>query len=1140
MSGVNLHPIGCGCCQPSSPLTPVEVANRPGLSSISYRVGTYGSFAQTMIDQISSVPSLSRWSTRSPDDDAVALLYLWALVADILTFYQERIANESFVRTAVLRESLVRIVRVLDYTAAPGLAAAAQLALTVEPGKTVKVPAGMKVQSVPVQGRKPQKFEVSFVVEADALVNLLRIFPVPSDVNPLALGSAEATVLGVPPALAPGTKLALFDPLHLENKLVMRTRIRDTQPVVDWSPPVLEDGFTAITSSLAPYKRVMRLFGYNAPDSWIHLQLQSDNTFKWTQDDLKSSQSFDSSTKTIYLDSRYDDIKPGTSVLIVKPEATRMTSVVSTTSEHKTIGPISDTVTKLTLGLGVLAGRRTVLIDPSGGHRIFAIADDGAVWALEWTYNIESATWRSLGGRFLGLTVGVDRGGRANLFAFGSDGAVWHRRERASGIWDAWSRLGGSARDLVSAANQDGTLLILARGSDDTLWVLGQQQDGSWSQWQSLGGSVYDLASAQNSDGRVEAFAVAIDGTISHIAQVSPNSTWGSWAALPGRKFELVAAASNHDGSLVVFGSNKAGLWTASQQLDGSWSAWESLGGPHLISLAAALVPGQPLVNSYRGCIQVFGADQAGSLWFLSQQSPNDGWNPWQATLGGKQPIDQVSAVKWHSYVITMQRIRTGEIRLAYYFFWTFGYTVPTPPIWSCDDMRTMQVYELSAPPLNLWNLGFADTIAGNSVCILGSAPAALAPGRPVLLDDAAGQPQLIELVSVQGQDLDGDGDVDASILTLANDLARNLDTWTAVLYGNVAEATHGETVANEVIGSGDASAAFQTFRLAKSPVTHVPDPSAPAGAADTVHVSVSGIKWKHARTLYGRKGDETLFTSEVGADGSESVSFGDGVNGARLPSGQGNVIATYRKGLGPDGNVPRMTLTTLLDKPLGLKSVINPGPAYGGADPAGSNDIRAAAPSSVRTFDRIVALADFENAALEYAGVARAFARMAWDVDDEAVRLTVAGPGGDPLSSQVKSALAAYLDNRRDPNRKLVIQDVTQIPIQVIATVRASPGHPADQVATAAGVALATGLSFDKLTIGQPIRLSEVYALLQNVPGVLSAEVTRLNFKRASDAQSHHAGSDPVQTSLAIQPDEIAHLDDPATDAVVISWGAQ
>jgi hypothetical protein len=77
-------------------------------------------------------------------------------------------------------------------------------------------------------------------------------------------------------------------------------------------------------------------------------------------------------------------------------------------------------------------------------------------------------------------------------------------------------------------------------------------------------------------------------------------------------------------------------------------------------------------------------------------------------------------------------------------------------------------------------------------------------------------------------------------------------------------------------------------------------------------------------------------------------------------------------------------------------------------------------------------------------------------------------------------------------------------------------------------------------LRIGQPIRLSEVYALLQNVPGVLSAEVTRLNFKRASDAQSHHASTDPVQTSLAIQPDEIAHLDDPTTDAVVISWGAQ
>ena len=54
-------------------------------------------------------------------------------------------------------------------------------------------------------------------------------------------------------------------------------------------------------------------------------------------------------------------------------------------------------------------------------------------------------------------------------------------------------------------------------------------------------------------------------------------------------------------------------------------------------------------------------------------------------------------------------------------------------------------------------------------------------------------------------------------------------------------------------------------------------------------------------------------------------VTFGDGVRGARLPSGVNNVRATYRQGLGREGNVDAEKLTQLMTRPLGLKSVSNP-----------------------------------------------------------------------------------------------------------------------------------------------------------------------------------------------------------------------
>ena len=47
---------------------------------------------------------------------------------------------------------------------------------------------------------------------------------------------------------------------------------------------------------------------------------------------------------------------------------------------------------------------------------------------------------------------------------------------------------------------------------------------------------------------------------------------------------------------------------------------------------------------------------------------------------------------------------------------------------------------------------------------------------------------------------------------------------------------------------------------------------------------------------------------------GRDFVMFGDGMRGARLPSGVNNVRAAYRKGLGTDGNVGAGKLTQLDD----------------------------------------------------------------------------------------------------------------------------------------------------------------------------------------------------------------------------------
>src|SRR5260370_35460502 len=96
----------CGCCEGLSVTTPVEIVNQPGLSAIAYRVGTHSQFKQSMLASLSSTQqaALIDLKTRGDDDLSIALLDAWAVVAGILTFYQERIANESYLRTATERD----------------------------------------------------------------------------------------------------------------------------------------------------------------------------------------------------------------------------------------------------------------------------------------------------------------------------------------------------------------------------------------------------------------------------------------------------------------------------------------------------------------------------------------------------------------------------------------------------------------------------------------------------------------------------------------------------------------------------------------------------------------------------------------------------------------------------------------------------------------------------------------------------------------------------------------------------------------------------------------------------------------------------------------------------------------------------
>ncbi|HEX7956569.1 MAG TPA: hypothetical protein VF508_06485, partial [Pyrinomonadaceae bacterium] len=178
----------CGCCEGVESVTPVPNENRPGLSSLVYRAGTHATFLETMLARLttSALPApvgdevqsagprpLLSLRTRDADDASVAFLDAWATVADVLTFYQERIANEGYLRTATERRSVTELANLVGYRPRPGVAASTHLAYTLEDKAEVTILAGSRAASTPGPGELPQTFETAEDLFARADWNVL-------------------------------------------------------------------------------------------------------------------------------------------------------------------------------------------------------------------------------------------------------------------------------------------------------------------------------------------------------------------------------------------------------------------------------------------------------------------------------------------------------------------------------------------------------------------------------------------------------------------------------------------------------------------------------------------------------------------------------------------------------------------------------------------------------------------------------------------------------------------------------------------------------------------------------------------------------------------------------------------------------
>ncbi len=1028
------------CCDEPEAATPRPIANAPGLPALAYRVGTHGSFLATMMARLSGGgdPNLGGLTTRDRDDPAIALLDAWATVADLLTFYQERIANEGYLRTALERRSLVELARLVGYEPRPGVAATGYLAYTLDAGYETTIPAGSRAQSVPRPGEAMQTFETAEDLEARAAWN---------DLQPRRTRPAYLTL----DRLIKAESLDIF----IEG---LTTLLRAGEPllfVFDEDPGSKKRPFVLSRVAAVEPQALLNRTRVSLPDFGTPKKPTASNLDALVETLAKNGTA--ATKPTLVPFTPHADAVPRL-LLALNPGLRSRLYAAWAKAPATSAGPLER------------AQVLRVKAAPFGHNAPLQVKTDdkGKVIAIEeWPIAVDNDLTIQLRiptegpGDRNQLDLILRGSGRPDVIqqlkiasAPGKVGDLDFEL-RVEGNWPAVSQF--ALKFDYRNGELKGELELTKENDNKTLTIKTKSTDASTER---------DIAKRIPS-GDVVNYDLKGHWVRAQL-RVAPEVFTGVIAYIVRRKVLPLDA---------VYDQIKPGGWIIVER-------------PYAKELEA---PDRPV--------------------HLRPNEPNG--RMWLA-----RRVEKVRNVSRSEYGLTG---RVTELTLDRDWLASSDLLLTT--------IRETTVYA-QGEDLRLAEELVAEPVKGSEI-ELGALYDGLKPGRWLIVagerTDLPGvkEAELVRLAAVtqdvgqvsadRGERLPGDKS--HTFLHLAPSLRFEYKRDTVTVHGNVVRSTHGET-RREVLGSGDASRPLQAFSLKQGPLTFVPA-ATPRGVISTLEVRVNGLRWHERESLAGAGPTERCFVQRTDDQDRPTVMTGDGEHGARLPTGAENVHAIYRVGLGRAGNLQAEQISLAADRPLGVRSVINPRPADGGADRDGPDDIRRHAPLAHLALGRLLSTRDYADFARTFAGIGKAAASRLSDGQRQVVHVTVAGAADVPIAeeSDLFANLLRALRRFGDPNQPVRLALRERLVLVLVARVQVETDHAWETVEPRVRQSLLQAFSFDRRELGQDVVLGEVLAVMHRVPGVAYVDVDAfagIPEKRWSNAKRVPLA--PSEVALALQ----------------------
>jgi hypothetical protein len=1134
---------------------------------------------------------LTKLKTRDTGDFSIALMDCWATVGDVLTFYQERIANEGFLRTALERRSVLELARLVGYVLRPGVAASTYLAYSLDkpisipalidvnavstapPDPPVTIPAGSKAQSVPGPGELPQTFETSNDLIARASWNNLQV----RLSRPQKITENTRTIFFKgSPNLKPGDPLLLLiyasppkpylfrvetvtpDPPNDRTRVNISPWLRDDEDVSDTAPgtpfhQVVEEiivrfsavenfGVSATSRSGAETLRILEQLKSQLASTTDEPVLAA---FVRRQTLPKLQEQHDAAVT-----GRFTRVEPWLAALIhaleraVKNEmSTRIergaSSGASPLPKPKgvtTLGAVLSTLTKAPS----IQPQSQLDLSRSVTSSLAPNGDLATRLLTELKPELESVLYKAWS------NVPVSTGPNYEVHTFRTRASLFGHNaplepvKNDAGVitdtkeWDLHYFSTSSTEPFRIEMRSD-------QGHQQFTGVITVGSHSSEQQTFNIGENTVEITAA---DEKVMVDVKRVTDTVfvirfqfaSRPIVLSVGLTFGQ-SNLSVDSSESGSGVSITDSTLT-----KSGSLTIKGQLQ-TTAGRQSKEAANVVWLDAAYDRIKP--DSHDD----------------ENRTPPDAQS-W-IVLERPEAVVDADGTTFIPKLVISRVLQASERSRADYGIAIKSTRITLDKSWI--DVRASDGFEVvretavfaESEKLELAEEPIEDDISGGELELDGlydgleSGRWLIVSGERTDVGANGSQPseqqtptrvtgvpatELVMLAGInQRYDANLPGDKTHSFLALANSLAYSYKRDTVVVYGNVVHATHGET-RQEVLGNGDAAKSLQQFTLKQSPLTFI-SAATPAGADTTLLVRVNDVLWRETDALAALGPNDHRYITRTDDDDKTSIVFGTGQNGSRLPTGPENITAKYRTGIGKPGNVRADQITLLTSRPLGVKGVTNPLPGTGGADREDRDQARRNAPLVVTSLDRLVSTQDYADFARTFAGIAKASATRLSDGQRRVVHLTIAGNDDiqiQPTSDLYRNLIKALRDFG-DPfvPVQLVMRSLRLLIVE--AAVRVRPEYLWEKVEPKIRAALLDRFGFKNRDLGQDVLLSDVISTIHRVEGVAYADVNEFDSVDADGIVSQLSGGDALSDTITLReriPVDLARIDFTETDA--------